>query len=117
MPPELWEYLKKLGKAFYGAEGGKIAAKNMTAEERSAPAKKPQWRRGRSGRRINWRGSVRPSVPRHGQRTDFSGNPDVVAHVRGIEPIRKTESRPVIADYPPEAGRQALRAIGSGLAK
>ena len=39
MPPEVLEYLRKMGKS-YGAEGGKIAAKNMTAEERSARAKK-----------------------------------------------------------------------------
>lgn len=39
MPPEVREYLKKLGKAT-GGEGGKTAAKNMTAEERSVRAKK-----------------------------------------------------------------------------
>ena len=39
MPPEVLEYLKGLGKA-YGKLGGKTAAKNMTAEERSARARK-----------------------------------------------------------------------------
>lgn len=39
MPPEVLEYLKRMGKA-YGKQGGKAAAKNMTAEERSARAKK-----------------------------------------------------------------------------
>jgi len=39
MPPEVLEYLKTMGKA-YGAFGGKTAAKNMTAEERKARAKK-----------------------------------------------------------------------------
>jgi hypothetical protein len=39
MPPEVLEYLRSLGKA-YGKLGGKKAAKNMTAEERSARAKK-----------------------------------------------------------------------------
>ena len=38
MPPEVLEYLQSLGKA-YGKLGGKAAAKNMTAEERSARAK------------------------------------------------------------------------------
>jgi hypothetical protein len=38
MPKEVREYLKKLGD--YGAMGGKTAAKNMTAEERVARAKK-----------------------------------------------------------------------------
>ena len=39
MPPEVLEYLRSLGKA-YGKLGGKKAAKNMTAEERLARAKK-----------------------------------------------------------------------------
>jgi len=39
IPSEVLEYLRKLGKA-YGSEGGKKAAKNMTAEERTARAKK-----------------------------------------------------------------------------
>jgi hypothetical protein len=39
IPPEVLEYLKGLGKQ-YGKLGGKKAAKNMTAEERSARAKK-----------------------------------------------------------------------------
>jgi len=39
MPKEVLEYLRTMGKA-YGKQGGKTAAKNMTAEERSARAKK-----------------------------------------------------------------------------
>jgi hypothetical protein len=39
MPPEVLEYLKGLGQQ-YGKLGGKKAAKNMTAEERSDRAKK-----------------------------------------------------------------------------
>ncbi len=39
MPPEVLEYLQSLGKA-YGKLGGKTAAKNMTAAERKARAKK-----------------------------------------------------------------------------
>jgi hypothetical protein len=39
MPKEVAEYLRKIGQA-YGKLGGKAAAKNMTAEERSARAKK-----------------------------------------------------------------------------
>jgi hypothetical protein len=39
IPPEVLEYLRKLGQA-YGSQGGKKAAKNMTAEERKARAKK-----------------------------------------------------------------------------
>jgi len=39
IPPEVLEYLRKMGKA-YGSQGGKKAAKNMTAEERKARAKK-----------------------------------------------------------------------------
>jgi hypothetical protein len=39
MPPEVLEYLRKLGKS-YGKLGGKKAAENMTPEERSARAKK-----------------------------------------------------------------------------
>ncbi len=39
MPPEVLEYLKGLGQQ-YGGQGGKKAAKNMTAEERAARAKK-----------------------------------------------------------------------------
>ena len=39
MPPEVLECLRSLGKK-YGSQGGKTAAKNMTAEERSARAKK-----------------------------------------------------------------------------
>jgi hypothetical protein len=39
MPPEVLEYLRSVGKAF-GKLGGKKAAKNMTAEERTARAKK-----------------------------------------------------------------------------
>lgn len=39
MPPEVLEYLSKLGKE-YGKLGGKKAAENMTAAERSARAKK-----------------------------------------------------------------------------
>ena len=38
IPPEVLEYLRGLGK--YGKLGGKAAAKNMTAAERSARAKK-----------------------------------------------------------------------------
>jgi hypothetical protein len=38
VPPGVLEYLKGLGK--YGKLGGKAAAKNMTAAERSARAKK-----------------------------------------------------------------------------
>jgi hypothetical protein len=38
MPPEVLEYLKGLGQQ-YGSQGGKKAAKNMTAEERLARAK------------------------------------------------------------------------------
>jgi hypothetical protein len=37
IPPEVLEYFKGLGK--YGKLGGKAAAKNMTAAERSARAK------------------------------------------------------------------------------
>jgi len=39
MPPEVLEYLQSLGQK-YGKLGGKKAAKNMTAEERVARAKK-----------------------------------------------------------------------------
>jgi len=39
MPPEVLEYLRKVGKA-YGSKGGKTAAKNMTPEERIERAKK-----------------------------------------------------------------------------
>ena len=39
MPPEVLEYPRKIGKA-YGSQGGKKAAKNMTAAERKARAKK-----------------------------------------------------------------------------
>lgn len=39
MPPEVREYLRSLGKK-YGSQGGKKAAKNMTAEERLARAKR-----------------------------------------------------------------------------
>jgi hypothetical protein len=39
MPPEVLEYLRSLGKK-YGSQGGKKAAKNMTAEERLARAKR-----------------------------------------------------------------------------
>ena len=39
MPPEVLDYLQGLGKKF-GSVGGKTAAKNMTAEERLARAKK-----------------------------------------------------------------------------
>jgi len=39
MPPEVLEYLKTMGKS-YGKLGGKTAAKNMTAAERRARAKK-----------------------------------------------------------------------------
>jgi len=39
MPREVADYLRKLGQT-YGKLGGKTAAKNMTAEERSARAKK-----------------------------------------------------------------------------
>lgn len=39
MPKEAAEYLRKLGQA-YGKLGGKTAAKNMTAQERTARAKK-----------------------------------------------------------------------------
>ncbi len=39
MPKEVAEYLRKVGQA-YGKLGGKTAAKNMTAEERSARARK-----------------------------------------------------------------------------
>jgi hypothetical protein len=39
MPPEVLEYLRSVGKKF-GKLGGKTAAKNMTAEERTARAKK-----------------------------------------------------------------------------
>ncbi len=39
MPPEVLEYLRGVGKKF-GKLGGKTAAKNMTAAERLARAKK-----------------------------------------------------------------------------
>jgi predicted DNA-binding WGR domain protein len=39
MPREVLEYLRSLGKK-YGKIGGKTAAKNMTADERLARAKK-----------------------------------------------------------------------------
>ena len=39
MPPEGLEYLRSVGKR-YGKLGGQTAAKNMTAAERSARAKK-----------------------------------------------------------------------------
>lgn len=39
MPPEVLEYLRRMGKK-YGKLGGKIAARNLTPEERSARAKK-----------------------------------------------------------------------------
>ena len=39
IPPEVLEYLRNMGKA-YGSQGGKTAAKNMTAEERSVRARK-----------------------------------------------------------------------------
>jgi hypothetical protein len=39
MPPEVLEYLRTMGKK-YGSIGGKRSLKTMTAEERSARAKK-----------------------------------------------------------------------------
>src|SRR5213594_2001994 len=39
MPPEVLEYLRSIGQR-YGKLGGQTAAKNMTAAERSARAKK-----------------------------------------------------------------------------
>jgi hypothetical protein len=39
IPPAVLEYLRKVGKA-YGSQGGKKAAKNMTAEERTDRARK-----------------------------------------------------------------------------
>jgi hypothetical protein len=39
MPPEVLEYLRDIGRK-YGKLGGKTAAKNLTAAERSARAKK-----------------------------------------------------------------------------
>jgi hypothetical protein len=39
VPPEVLEYLKSMGKK-YGSLGGKKSAKNLTAAERSARAKK-----------------------------------------------------------------------------
>ena len=39
MPPEVLEYLRKMGKK-YGSEGGKRSLETMTPEERSARAKK-----------------------------------------------------------------------------
>jgi hypothetical protein len=39
LPPEVLEYLRSIGKK-YGKLGGKTAAKNMTAAERLARAKK-----------------------------------------------------------------------------
>jgi hypothetical protein len=39
MPREVLEYLRSAGKA-YGKVGGKVAAQNMTPEERTARAKK-----------------------------------------------------------------------------
>ena len=39
MPPEVLEYLQEIGRQ-YGKLGGKTAAKNLTAAERSARAKK-----------------------------------------------------------------------------
>ena len=39
MPPDVLKYLRALGKK-YGSQGGKAAAKRMTAEQRSARAKK-----------------------------------------------------------------------------
>lgn len=38
MPPEVLEYLRKMGKK-YGSEGGKRSLETMTPEERSARAK------------------------------------------------------------------------------
>ena len=39
MPPEVLEYLRDIGRK-YGKLGGETAAKNLTAAERSARAKK-----------------------------------------------------------------------------
>jgi hypothetical protein len=39
VPPEVFAYLRQMGKV-YGSQGGKTAAKNMTTEEQSARAKK-----------------------------------------------------------------------------
>jgi hypothetical protein len=39
IPPDVLAYLRQMGKA-YGSQGGKTAARNMTAEERSERAKK-----------------------------------------------------------------------------
>lgn len=39
MPPEVLEYLRTIGKAF-GKLGGQTSARNLTAAERSARAKK-----------------------------------------------------------------------------
>jgi hypothetical protein len=39
IPSAVLEFLRKMGKA-YGSQGGKTAAKNMTAAERSARARK-----------------------------------------------------------------------------
>jgi len=39
VPPEVLEYLRSVGRK-YGKLGGKTSAKNMTAEERLARAKK-----------------------------------------------------------------------------
>jgi hypothetical protein len=39
MPPEVLEYLRSTGKK-YGSQGGKRSLETMTAEERSARAKK-----------------------------------------------------------------------------
>ena len=39
MPPEVLEYLRRMGKK-YGALGGKRSLETMTAEERSARARK-----------------------------------------------------------------------------
>ncbi|HLN00713.1 MAG TPA: hypothetical protein VK335_15605 [Bryobacteraceae bacterium] len=39
IPPHVLAYLRQMGKT-YGGQGGKKAAKNMTAQERSARARK-----------------------------------------------------------------------------
>ena len=49
IPAEVLEYLRKLGQA-YGSQGGTKAAKNMTAEERKARARKASLAAAKKGR-------------------------------------------------------------------
>ncbi|HYL39188.1 MAG TPA: hypothetical protein VEV17_24935 [Bryobacteraceae bacterium] len=68
IPPEALEYLKGLGK--YGKPGGKAAAKNMTAAERSSRVKKgitprrgQEAHRGTSGTRASSGKAIGPVPP------------------------------------------------------